>query len=170
MPQAPEADFPPRTSLDRLWIVVADGGAARVLAVSEDRSRIELLRDMDAANMHLKTHDLVSDRAGRSFESASPTRHAIAAKHDPHVEQKHRFIQSLAGLLNEDNQAGRFDQLILIVTPAEAKMLHDALDAPTRQRVRETIHKDLTKEAPSHVWQRMIEAGLMPRRAGAPGS
>ena len=165
-----ESNFPARRSLNRLWIVVADGGAARVLAVSEDRSRIEVLRDMDAANVHAKTHDLVSDRAGRSFESASPTRHAIAPKHDPHVEQKHRFIQSLAELLNQDNQAGLFDQLILIVTPAETKVLHDALDALTRTRVRETITKDLTKEAPSHVWERMIAAGLMPPRTGAPGS
>lgn len=165
-----ESNFPARRSLNRLWIVVADGGAARVLAVSDDRSRIEVLRDMDAANVHLKTHDLVSDRAGRSFESASPTRHAIAPKHDPHVEQKHRFIQSLAELLNQDNQAGLFDQLILIVTPGETKVLHDALDALTRTRVRETITKDLTKEAPSHVWERMIAAGLMPPRTGAPGS
>ena len=169
MSRESEPSLPPRQSLDRLWIVVADGGAARVLAISEDRSRIEVLRDMDAANVHAKTHDLVSDRAGRSFESASPTRHAIAPKHDPHVEQKHRFIQSLAELLNQDNQDGLFDQLILIVTPGETKVLHDALDALTRARVRETITKDLTKEAPSHVWERMIAAGLMPARNGAPG-
>ena len=170
MSHTPLPGSPRHPSLDRLWIVVADGGAARILAVSEDRSRIEVLREMNAPTMHLKTHDLVTDRAGRSFESSSPTRHAIAAKHDPHEQQKSHFIQTVADLLGEDNRAGLFDRLILIVTPAQAKTLQDGLDPQTRARVRETITKDLTKEAPNHVWERMIEAGLMPPRAGAPGS
>ncbi len=170
MAHTPQGDFPHRKSLDRLWIVVADGGNARVLAVSEDRSRIEVMREMTSANLHLKTHDLISDRAGRSFESASPTRHAIAPRHDPHVEQKHHFIQALADVLGEDDRAGLFDQLILIVTPAQAKVLQEGLDPQTRVKVRETITKDLTKESPNHVWERLIEAGLMPPRAGAPGS
>jgi protein required for attachment to host cells len=169
MSHTPHEDLSHR-KLNRLWIVVADGGAARILAVSEDRSRIEVIREMVSTTMHLKTHDLVSDRAGRSFESSSPTRHAIVPKHDPHMEEKHRFIQSLADLLGEENRAGRFDQLILIVTPAQVKVLQDGLDPPTRARVRETITKDLTKEAPNHVWGRLIEAGLLPPRAGAPGS
>ncbi len=170
MSGTPKSSFPHRKSLDRLWIVVADGGVARVLAVSEDRGHIEVMREMASHNIHLKTHDLVSDRGGRSFESASPTRHAIAPRHDPHVEQKHHFIQAVADVLSEDDRAGLFDQLILIVTPAQAKVLEDGLNPLTRAKVRETIHKDLTKESPSDVWERMIEAGLMPPRAGQPGS
>ena len=170
MSRTPQSSVPHRKSPDRLWVVVADGGAARVLAVSEDRGHIEVMREMISANLHLKTHDLVSDRAGRSFESGSPTRHAIAPRHDPHQEQKHHFIQALADILGEDNRAGLFDRLILIVTPAQAKALRDGLDPLTRARVSETITKDLTKEPPNQVWERMIEAGLMPPRAGAPGS
>lgn len=169
MPQTPGAGIPERTSIDRLWIVVANGGGARILALAPDRSRIELLRDVEDINRQRKTHDLVSDRAGRSFESASAARHAIAPRQDPHEEQKQRFIQSLADLLNEENRAGHFDQLILIVTPAQAKALKDGLDDPTRARVIETLTKDLTKEAPIHVWGRMIEAGMLPARVGSPG-
>ena len=168
MPSSSQSGFPNRKSLDRLWIVVADGGRARVLAVSADRGHIEVLREMTSENLHLKTHDLVSDRNGRSFESASPTRHAIAPKHDPHVAQKHHFIQALADVLSEDNRAGLFDELILVVTPAQQKTLQDGLDPLTQAKVIETIGKDLTKEAPSDVWARMIAAGMMPPRAGAP--
>ena len=169
MPTSSSTGFPHRTALDRLWIVVADGGHARFLAVSQDHSRIEVMRELTAENLHLKTHDLVSDRMGRSFESGSPTRHAYAPRHDPHVEQKHHFIQAVADVLGEDNRAGLFDELILIVTQAQEKALLEGLDPPTRAKVFETIAKDLIKEAPSHVWDRLIEAGLMPPRPTAPG-
>ena len=170
MPTSSHSASPHRTALDRLWVVVADGGHARVLAVSKDRGHIEILREMTSENLHLKTHDLISDRMGRSFESASPTRHAFAPRHDPHVEQKHHFIQAVSDILGDDNQAGLFDELILIVTHAQQKALLEGLDPPTRAKVIETIGKDLTKEAPSHVWDRLIEAGLMPPRTVAPGS
>lgn len=157
MSHSSESSLPHRKSLDRLWIVVADGGHARVLAVSADRVRMEVMREMTSANLHLKTHDLVSDRSGRSFESASPTRHAIAPRHDPHVEQKHHFIRALADVLTEGNRAGLFDQLILIVTHGQMKALQDGLDPLTLAKVYETIGKDLTGESPSQVCCRVTQ-------------
>ena len=44
MSHSSESSLPHRKSLDRLWIVVADGGHARVLAVSADRVRMEVMR------------------------------------------------------------------------------------------------------------------------------
>ena len=168
MTHTEESALPHRTSLDRLWIVVADGGVARVLAVSEDRTKLEVLREAHSAGAHMKTHDLVSDRQGRSFESASPMRHGIASRHDPHVEQERHFIHNLAEMLNQDDQAHRFDQLILIVTPVQKKQLHDGLKPATAKKVVETIAKDLTKESPHDLWERLAEAGLMPARAVLP--
>ena len=133
--------------MDRLWIVVADGGQARVLGIAADRRGLNALREMTSVDAHRRSQDLASDRPGRSFESANPTRHAIAPRQDPHEEARERFISQLALMLSEDNRAGQFDELILIVAPGLSGTLRDALDEPTRARVRETLVKDLDQGA-----------------------
>lgn len=163
-----DTSLPHLQSIHRRWFVVADGGTARFMATSKDRSRLEVLREVLASEVHLKTHDIVSDRAGRSFESGSPTRHGIAAKHDPHEMAKERFIAEVADLLRQENEAERFDELVLIVTRAQAATLHEALDPATRARVRQTLTKDLTKEPVHELYDRLIADGLLPPRPTIP--
>jgi protein required for attachment to host cells len=163
-----DTTLPHLQSIHRRWFVVADGGTARFLATSKDRAKLEVLREIVASDVHLRTHDLVSDRAGRDFESASPTRHGIVAKHDPHEMAKERFIAEVADLLRQDNEAGRFDEVVLIVTRAQASTLQEALDPATRARVRETLTKDLTKEPVHELYDRLIADGLLPPRPAIP--
>jgi protein required for attachment to host cells len=168
MPHPTDTSLPHLQSVHRRWFVVADGGTARFLATSKDRTKLEVLREVAAPGVHLKTHDIVSDRPGRSFESASPTRHGIAAKNDPHEMAKERFIAEVAELLCQENEAGRFDELVLIVTRAQAATLQEALDPATRARVRETLTKDLTKEPVHALYDRLIADGLLPPRPAIP--
>jgi protein required for attachment to host cells len=149
-----------RHSLERRWIVVADGGAARVLALNPERNGLAVLHEMESADRHSKTHDIVSDRPGRSFESASPTRHGVEAKTDPHELSKERFVEAVAGWLN--GQASAFDDLVLIVTPAQASTLTGALEPAVRERVREVITKDLVKTPNPEIMDRLIGEGLLP--------
>jgi protein required for attachment to host cells len=157
-----------RRPLDRVWVVVADGGQARVLGVTGDRRGLAMLREMTSVDAHRRTQDLVSDRPGRSYESASPTRHAIAPRQDAHEQARERFVSQLALMLIEDNRARQFDELILIVAPGLSGPLRDALDEPTRARVRETLVKDLTKVPLLEIHARLVEAGLLPPPAGTP--
>jgi protein required for attachment to host cells len=158
----------PRKSLDRRWIVVADGGNARVLTISADRTSLVTQREMMSADVHRKTHDLISDRPGRSFESGSSTRHSIEAKTDPHELAKERFVADVGAMLVEQNRAGAFDDLVLIVTRAQAKSLKSALDTATAARVTHTWTKDLVKTPNAEIWDRLIEAGMMPPRPSLP--
>jgi protein required for attachment to host cells len=151
-----------RRLLDRVWIVVADGGQARVLGVTGDRRGLAVLREMTSVDAHRRTQDLVSDKPGRSFESGTTARHAIAPRHDPHDLARERFIDQIAQMLIEDNRARQFDELILIVAPGLSSRLRDKLDEATRARVRETVVKDLTKVALQEVHERLREAGLLP--------
>lgn len=156
-----------RRPLDRLWIVVADGGRVRVLGVSGDRRGPTVLREMTSVDVHRRNQDLVSDRPGRSFESASVTRHAIMPRHDAHELARGRFIGQIAQMLIEDNRARQFDELIQIVAPDLSSVLRDALDEPTRARVRETVVRDLTKVSPQEIHGRLVEAGLLPASPAA---
>jgi len=117
---------------------------------------------------HRRTQDLVSDRPGRSYESASPTRHAVAPRQDAHEQARERFVSQLALMLIEDNRARQFDELILIVAPGLSATLRNALDEPTRARVRETLVKDLTKVPLHDIHDRLVEAGLLPPPADTP--
>lgn len=164
MSEAVQMSHSRRRALERLWIVVADGGGGRVLGVTGDRRGLTVLREIASVDVHRRTHDLVSDRPGRSFESASATRHAIASRHDPHDTARDRFIAQLAAMLNEDNRARQFDELILVVAHGYSGKLRDALDKGTRARVRETIVKDLTKQPLTDIHARLVEAGLLPPR------
>jgi len=158
----------PRKSLDRRWIVVADGGSARVLTISADRTSLVTQREMVSADIHRKSHDLTSDGPGRSFESGSTTRHAIEPKTDAHELAKERFVGDVAAMLVEQNRAGAFDELVLIVTRAQAKTLKSALDTATAARVTHTLTKDLVKTPNAEIWDRLIEAGMMPPRPSLP--
>lgn len=155
-----------RHAPERRWIVVADGGAARVMALTAERNGLAVLHEMESADRHSKTHDMVSDRPGRAFESASPTRHGVEAKTDPHALAKERFVEAVAGWLN--GQASAFDDLVLLVTPAQAGTLTGALLPAVRERVRETITKDLVKTPNPEIMDRLIEQGLLPPRPTPP--
>ena len=48
---------------------------------------------------HSATHDLVSDREGRSFSSMGARRSAIEPHTDPHRNLKTKFAQTLADAL-----------------------------------------------------------------------
>ena len=152
----------------RRWIVVADGGGARLLALAENGTSLETLRSIEAPDVHAKTQDLVSDRQGRGFESSSPMRHGMEAKTDPHDLAKGQFITGLGQTLVEANKAGSFEDLVLIVATAQANNLLSALDDATRAKVREVVKKDLLKTPNPDIWDRMIEAGLLPQRPTMP--
>jgi hypothetical protein len=58
---------------------------------------------MTSADAHRRTQEVVSDRAGRSRESASRSSHAIAPRHD--VDEQERFISQLGVMLIEPHAA-----------------------------------------------------------------
>jgi protein required for attachment to host cells len=162
MSQSKTATTVRRRALDRLWIVVADGGQARVLGVTGDRRGLVMLREMSSVDAHRRTQELVSDRPGRSFESGATARHAIAPRQDAHAVARQRFIGQVAQMLMEDNRARQFDELVLIIAPGLSATLRDALDEATRARVRETLVKDLTKVPLRDIYDRLVDAGLLP--------
>lgn len=138
----------------KTWIVIADGEHARVVVPAPQR-QFHTINSLDSTAAHHRSADLGTDRPGRSFESASPTRHAIEPKTDPHRAAKHAFVHYLAEQLNEAAAGGQYDRLVL-VAPAHA--LHDlqaALDGLATARLDGTLAKDIVKvpdgDLPAHL-------------------
>ncbi len=168
MAQGPRVARGRRRPLDRVWVVVADGGQARVLGITGNRRGLTVLREMTSVDAHRRTQDLVCDQPGRIFESASTSRHAIASPNDAHEEARQRFINQLAVMLIEDNRVRQFDELILVIPSGLSSALRNALDDATRARVRETLVKDLTKAPLPDIHERLVDAGLLPAADATP--
>ena len=127
-----------------IWFVLADGGRTRILQRrSSDHRHFEVVIDEKSAEVQTPGHDLVSDRPGRSYERASPSRHAVDGKADPHEAAKLRFEVAIAELVNRAAAQGLFDTLVLVAPPRVLGDIRQALSAQARQRLIVEEGKDL---------------------------
>lgn len=136
------------------WFVLADGSRARFLARRAEGAGYEIVGDYDSPEAHLATHEIMSDRPGRTQESAYSGRHAVEPRQDAHRARKVSFVHAVAGHLNAANERGAFDALVIYAAPRALAELRASLDEPTRQKIKAEFPKDLTKvpvvELPEH--------------------
>ena len=136
--------------------VIADGGHARFVFPASDNG-LHTREAVDSAHLHDQSSDLGSDRPGRSFESASVTRHAIAPRHDPHEMEKERFAQLVAGKVCEESAADAFNELILVAPDHVLATIREALDGTTAAKLVGTLAKDLTKVPDDELYPHLKE-------------
>ena len=124
--------------------VIADGGHVRFVFPAEDNA-LRTRDASDAPHLHDQSSDLGSDKPGRSFESGSVTRHAIAPKHDPHEMEKQKFAHTVAKKVCDLSAADGFNELILVAPSHILSEIKDHLDVTTAAKLVGTLAKDLTK-------------------------
>jgi protein required for attachment to host cells len=131
------------------WYVVADGGRARIVkkrARQGDRPEaFDTLQECVSVDLHRATHDLGTERPGRTRESATSGRHAVQPRQDLHRAEKQNFAHEVAALLSEASQRGEFDALVLVAPAHVLSDLRQAFDAPTQRKITAELQKDLTK-------------------------
>ncbi len=139
----------------RLWVVIADGEHARFVARDPHARTLRTVRTVDSATAGERSHDLGSDRPGRSFESAASAHHAVQPKHDPHLLAKQAFVADIARQVNEAAAAGEFDHLVVVAPSHALGELRDGLGEAARKTLVGTLGKDLVKtpdhELPEHL-------------------
>jgi protein required for attachment to host cells len=123
--------------------LVADAGRARVLMRRAPAGAWRELADQALENPTPPSRDLGSERPGRVHESASPTRHAIEPRSDPHRAARQAFARLLADRL--DAQSDRFGRLLLVAPPAFLGELRAALGDAARARLAGSLDRDLTR-------------------------
>jgi protein required for attachment to host cells len=132
----------------RTWYVVADGGRARIVQKRDrqgDRQEaFDTLLDLVSADLHRATHELGTERPGRTRESATSARHAVQPRQDLHRAEKQNFVHEVAAVLNEANTRDEFDALVLVAPAHALGDLRQALDAPTQRKITAQLQKDLT--------------------------
>ncbi len=140
----------------RLTVVVADGGRARFLSPRPHPLGYATAQSMESVALHQKTADLTADRLGRSFESASPTRHAIQPRHDPHDQAKHEFAARVAEAINAGIDEAVFDHILLAAPAPVLSEIEHALSPKARERLVATLPKDLTRTPDQEIAEHVL--------------
>ena len=82
------------------WIVVADGARAKIYVNDGPGKGIQPVQGAEYAAELAATHELGSDRPGRTAASVGAARHAIEPRIDWHRQQKQQFVKALAKVLD----------------------------------------------------------------------
>ncbi len=145
----------------KAWVLVADGGRAMILENRGDAiaPRLEQLRTRSLANP--PAHEQGSDRPGRYHAGMSQSRSAVDAT-DFHEEAEKAFMADVAGELDADLEAGRFEDLIVVVEPRALGHLRKAMSARLKEHVKAEFAKDYTSETTEAI-ARFVERELAAR-------
>lgn len=135
----------------KLCFVIADGGHARFVRPAEDNA-LHTFDHLDSDSVHKRTRDLVSDRMGRSFESASPTRHAVVARTDPHDQEKLHFAAAISEWIKVNAAEDVFNEIVLVAPSHILTELEAHLDTETRAILHGVLAKDLVKVPDGELW------------------
>lgn len=150
----------------RTWVLIADGGHAKVLETHGAGSGLEAQADMVFSADLPRSHELLTDRAGRSYESHGHARHAKGDSVDPHRELKRAFAKMLGKVLGTKLAEDRFDRLVLVAPPPALGDLREALPKKVRAKVAGEVAQDLVKTPKSRIWPH-LEVVLGEEPAGA---
>ena len=112
---------------DRNWVVVADASTAHFYVRHGRRGNLEKVRALINEAGRAKAGDLISDSAGRSFDSHGQGRHALSSPQDPKDTEMTRFAGEVIDSLVTDIQAGNVRRYALVAAPGFLGRLRQAL-------------------------------------------
>ena len=127
----------------KVWLAIIGGEHARF--VRHDGHRFHTLRTEASGTAGQRTAELVSDRLGRSFESAGILRHAITPRSDPHTREKEHFAAHIAAEINTAASRSLFASLILAGPSRTLQAVEEALDPGVRRKIAGRLAKNLMK-------------------------
>jgi protein required for attachment to host cells len=146
------------------WILIADGEHARVVVPAAGR-QFRTISSLDSATAHRRSADLGTGEPGRSYESASPARHAIEPKSDPHRLAKQSFARYLADQMNAAAAESRYDHLVLVAPTSALRDLREALGRKAKARLAGALARDIVKVADADLEQHLEAFWRLPGQA-----
>ncbi len=128
---------------DRNWVVVADAASASFYVRHGRHGELNEVRRLVNEAGRAKVGDLLSDSAGRSFDSHGQGRHAMASPNDPKATEMARFAENVMESMVAEIQAGHVRRYALIAAPAFLGHLRQALSKHRVPEPEQSIAKDL---------------------------
>lgn len=150
--------------MDPVWIVLADEGRARILALREPGAELVEVEEITDAAAHADNADLRRDAYGRrggGHAADTGGRHmggnAITSAGEEKLDHEAElFARRVAQWLLEANQKDRFGELRLAASPRFLGRLRKQLDPQVAKRIAEEVDKDLLQQSPRELTQRLF--------------
>lgn len=138
-----------------IWVVIADGGAARFFECASQGAnlveRLDLAQRADRPEPPRERLPRVHDRIG-------PARHNIEPRRSPNVAHEERFLRSVAGAVNAAAEQGVFRSLVLCAPPRPLGVLREHMSETALQRLAQVLVKDYIRASVEEVEGRLREA------------
>lgn len=144
--------------LNRTWIVVADGAKARILLYKTHQKGVQQLPDGEFHDSHLSTHDLVTERQPRVHDSVGHARHAIEPRIDPHDQRETQFLGRLAAHLDDAEQRGEFEHLVVVAPATAMGELRKAFSPHLQKRLFAEIVHDYAHQSNDYVYEHIKDS------------
>jgi protein required for attachment to host cells len=141
-----------------IWVVVADGGAARFFECEKQGAGLGEREDLALRTQALEPS---RDRQPRVHDRMGPARHNIEPRQFPREAQEEVFLKSVANAVNAAAGQAVFRSLVLCAPPRPLGILRDNLSEVARQRLGQELTKDYVKASVDE-----IEAYLRKAREG----
>jgi protein required for attachment to host cells len=126
------------------WVVVCDGAKALVLENTGD-NKFPNLKTVEVFEQKAQaTHEMGSDKPGRSQSSVGHGRSAVAQT-DWHNQAEQAFLTQLAQHLDAALSAGKTKSLIMVASPRALGMIRPAYSHMLKGAVRAEVDKDFVK-------------------------
>jgi protein required for attachment to host cells len=139
----------------RTWILVADGGRARILETTGKRHDMRVVTGSESRLDNPPSRELGRDAPGRVYESFGCARHAVEPRRDPHNALEALFASQLATMLADYSARESFDRLVVVAPATMLGNLRRMIKPQVRKKIVAEIDKDLTQlpnnEIASHV-------------------
>lgn len=144
------------------WFLVADGARGRVFANDGPGKGLHRAIDKDfELEDRRRTHDIVSDREGRSAGPAGGSGHTMNAASDAHAYEETQFLRHIAAEIGALGQKNRYDRLVIVAAPRALGDLRTHLPRAARDKVSGELDKDLTRLSEADLAQHLEAAGLL---------
>lgn len=133
----------------RTWILIADATRARIAVNDGPGSGLKPIPGQEFEGRNLPGREIMSDRPGRTFDSAGLGRHGKVPHTDPREVEALRFLHGLAEKLDEGRKQERYDRLVIVAPPKALGQLRAQLSGAVRARLTGELDKNLT-HVPDH--------------------
>ncbi|WP_374651733.1 host attachment protein [Dongia sp.] len=146
----------------RVWVIVADGGQARILESDTAHAGVSVRLDINS-DARQTGGKLAAGRLPRTQESSGSARHGIEPRVSLKQHEKDLFVARLADYLK--GSRSRFDQLVIVAPVKINSALKAALPVALAERVVMSRNSDMTWMSVPEVLKRLGPLGAQIQKA-----
>jgi len=140
----------------RIWVVAADAARARIFRAAGDKRLVEMEGLLNPVAGRAAERALRSDRQGHASNATHGGGHSLQRNAESGLQHETaEFARRLAHRLASSRRHGEVDRIYLMAEPRLLGAVRACLDRATRRLVAGEIDKDLTRQRPTAIRERL---------------